>query len=230
MDPRSDQESNTTGSDAEQLKSQAEQVTAQAAQWARETGREQLERAKRSGREEAEAARQQVADGAASVASAVNRTAETLDQQGQHSLASMADGFASDMDKLAQRLKDGSIDDLVSDTRMLAQRNPTLFLAGSIGVGIALARFLKASSRRAAGYSAQRYTTGDHSVDFTDEFNQDRDALADEAMGDDYPDKPASASGTGLEEDEVSMHTDTSDPTGNDGSEPDDTRPINRFE
>lgn len=258
MDPRSDQEPNTAGSDAEQLKSQAKQAGAEAAQWAREAGHEQLERAKRSSLEKAETVRQQAADQAASVASAVGRTAETLDQQGQHSLASMAGGFANDLDRFARRLKDGSLDDLVRETRTLARQNPTLFLAGSVGVGLALARFLKASPYRSEGYGAQRHVTGDDSVDFTDEFSRDRDALADDAVGDDYPDSdgyaataagnvpddaagsyragtaPVSDRGIGRSDESYSTAatpgSGIAQQTGNDDAERDDTRPINRFE
>ena len=50
---------------------------------------------------------------------------------------------------LATRLREGSIDELVDDTRALARRNPGLFIAGGLVAGFVLARFVKASSRRA---------------------------------------------------------------------------------
>jgi hypothetical protein len=119
---------------------------------AKELAAEATERAKREAETRKEGAAGQVDE----VARAVERAAEELG--GNPSLSRYASDLAGSMHGIAGRLRDRSIDDLAEDVRQLARSNPTLFVIGSIGVGLALSRFMKASPRRPHGADATATT------------------------------------------------------------------------
>lgn len=57
-----------------------------------------------------------------------------------------ADRAAEQMDRLSSYLRDNDLRGLVRDTESFARRRPEVFLGGALLAGLALARFLKASS------------------------------------------------------------------------------------
>ena len=103
---------------------------------------------KRQGQEQFEAHKQTAADQTEKLAAVVDRVSEELKGQDQESLADYAGQLAGSMKSFADSLRERNLDELVKDTQQLARNNPTLFLMGSVAVGIALSRFLKASSQR----------------------------------------------------------------------------------
>jgi Sec-independent protein translocase protein TatA len=103
---------------------------------------------KRHGEEQFEARKQTAADQTEKLAGVVDRVSEDLKDQNQESLADYAGQLAGSMKNFAESLRQRNLDDLVNDTQQLARNNPTLFLMGSVAVGIALSRFLKASADR----------------------------------------------------------------------------------
>ena len=103
---------------------------------------------RRQGQEQFEARKQTAADQTEKLAGAVERISEELKDQDQESLADYAGQLAGGMRNFAESLRQRNLDELVRDTQQLARDNPTLFLMGSVAVGIALSRFLKASSQR----------------------------------------------------------------------------------
>jgi hypothetical protein len=70
------------------------------------------------------------------------------DLEGSPTLSRYASELSGSMHGLAERLRSRSIDDMAADVRSLARRNPTVFIAGSIAIGLLGARFLKATARR----------------------------------------------------------------------------------
>jgi hypothetical protein len=107
------------------------------AQRLKEDGRRTLEQRKRSA-----AARVD------EFAQAIGRTGAQFSDN-EPTIAELANRLAGTVGNLATRLRDGSIDDLVGDAREFAHRNPGLFIAGGVAAGFLLARFVKASARRA---------------------------------------------------------------------------------
>jgi hypothetical protein len=103
---------------------------------------------KRQGHEQFEARKQTAADQTEKLAGVVDRVSEELRGQDQESLADYAGQLAGSMKNFAESLRQRSLDEFVKDTQQLARSNPTLFLMGSVAVGIALSRFLKASAER----------------------------------------------------------------------------------
>jgi uncharacterized phage infection (PIP) family protein YhgE len=107
---------------------------------------------KRQGQEQFEARKQTAAHQTEKLAGVVERVSEELKDQDQESLADYAGQLAGGMKSFADSLRQRNLDELVKDTQQLARNNPTLFLMGSVAVGIALSRFLKASPQhRGAG-------------------------------------------------------------------------------
>ena len=97
-------------------------------------------------RTEADARKGTAAGTIEQLATAVDSARDGLSES--PTLSQYAGELSGSMHGLAERLRSRSIDDLVNDVRNLARRNPTIFIAGSIAIGLLGARFLKATSRR----------------------------------------------------------------------------------
>lgn len=90
-----------------------------------------------------------LAQGAKSVVSEM----ESKDTLGMSDyLADVADSMTG----LASNLRGKSAEELLHDGADLARKNPTLFIAGSIALGFALSRFLKAGTAPAASFNHDR--------------------------------------------------------------------------
>jgi hypothetical protein len=103
---------------------------------------------KNQGAEHFESGKRTAADQTEKLAEVVGRAAQELRGQDQQSLADYAGQLAGGMKNFAESLRERSLDDLVRDTHKLARNNPTLFVTGSVVIGIALSRLLKASAER----------------------------------------------------------------------------------
>jgi hypothetical protein len=119
--------------DADKLKDKA----AQAAEEIKARGKDKLETGKKT-----------AAKGIEQLAGVLDEATESLERSEQQSLAGYAQELAGSIRSFASNLRDRSVDDLIGETQTLARRNPTLFFFGSVAVGIALSRFLKASGER----------------------------------------------------------------------------------
>jgi hypothetical protein len=114
------------------------------------------DRLRQDGRQQLESRKRVAADQIDELAHALERAGEQLDQN-QPTLAGYANQIASGVSNLATRLREGSVEELLDDARQAARRNPGLFLLGGFAVGVALARFLKASqaARDAGDFSRE---------------------------------------------------------------------------
>ena len=72
-------------------------------------------------------------------------------------LAAYTGRLADALGQLAERIRTRSVEDLTAEARQAARSNPVLFLAGSVAVGFALTRILKAG--RTAGEPAATRNT-----------------------------------------------------------------------
>ena len=107
-------------------------------------GAELVGAARDRGMEQLEGAKGQLADGAERVASAVDRTADALAEDGDNAISGFGHSVASLMRQLAGGLRERDIDDFARELADLARRNPGVFLAGSVALGFGIARFFKA--------------------------------------------------------------------------------------
>lgn len=101
-------------------------------------------RLKEDGRQKVESGKRAAADHIAEIADAIDVAGAQLDQS-QPTLAGYASRLADGVSSLAVRLREDSVEDLYHEARRVAARHPAMFLLGSAAVGLALARFLKAS-------------------------------------------------------------------------------------
>jgi hypothetical protein len=104
------------------------------------------ERAKDKGREKLETGKEAAANQTEKLADAVQRAAQELKGGEQQSLADYAGQLAGTMRTFAENLRGKSVDELLTDTQQLARKNPGLFFFGSVALGVAVSRFLKAST------------------------------------------------------------------------------------
>ena len=120
-----------TQSEGDTLKSKATEL----AQEAKQSGQKQLHTTKKA-----------AVDQAQKVAGVIEQASAELGRHDQQTLARYTGEFANSIKSLADTLNTRSIDELGTDALSLARKNPTLFLLGSVAIGFALSRFVKASS------------------------------------------------------------------------------------
>ena len=106
--------------------------------------RKVADRLKEEGKQRLERGKTSAADQVEHFASALRSAGNELG--GQSSLGDYANQLAESIGRFGTRLREGSIEDLASDMQAAARRNPTLFVAGGLALGIVLARLVKASA------------------------------------------------------------------------------------
>jgi hypothetical protein len=116
-----------------------------------EGGADLVAAARDRGMEQLEGAKSQLAEGAERVASAVDRTADALEEDGENPISGFGRSVASLMRQLAGGLRERDIDDFARELADLARRNPGVFLAGSVALGFGIARFFKARVPQSSG-------------------------------------------------------------------------------
>jgi len=100
--------------------------------------------AKAKMKEGTDSAKRTVTSTASHGAEALGRAAETFRDQGEDTLAQTTTTIATGLSRYAERLERRTAEDVIQD---LARQNPTIFVLGSVAIGVALSRFFKASSR-----------------------------------------------------------------------------------
>ena len=92
---------------------------------------------------------EQGASGVKAAADAVEEAARSVREKHPDGMAASLSDYAIDaahrVSEFAESLRGRSVDELAGDVRSMARNNPAVFLAGSVAVGFALARFLRAS-------------------------------------------------------------------------------------
>lgn len=107
------------------------------------------EEAKKYSSKKMEEGRDRAASELGKVAHAASTAASDLEGQQQETISHYVNEMADRVNSLAEGLRGKSVDQLVDDAKAIARKNPALFVAGSVAIGIGLSRFLKASARRA---------------------------------------------------------------------------------
>jgi hypothetical protein len=93
------------------------------------------------------------------VAKVLHDTVDQLRQRSPGAVTDYAERAVGSLDSVANALREQDIGALVGQVEDFARRQPVLFLAGSVAIGFALARFLKSSSRSsqsAHGHASSR--------------------------------------------------------------------------
>jgi hypothetical protein len=112
------------------------------------------EKAREAAGKAQEGIRQQIDDRSTQAGEQVSSTAqdlrsvgEELRKQGKDTPAKLADRAAEQTEKVGSYLKDNGPDKMLEDVEDFGRQRPWAVLAGGLVVGVAAARFLKASSR-----------------------------------------------------------------------------------
>jgi hypothetical protein len=104
------------------------------------------QRLREDGKQRIETGKRAAADQIADIADAIDAACEKLGGS-QPAMANYASRLAGNVSGLAAHLREDSIEDLYYQVRRLAVRHPGMFLLGSAALGVAIARFMKASER-----------------------------------------------------------------------------------
>jgi len=115
---------------------QAQEKAQEAAGKAQDTMREQVDRRST-----------QAGERIGGTAQDLRSVGEELRKQGKETPAKLADRAAERTERIGSYLSDSDADKLLSDVEDFGRRRPWAVLAGGLVVGMATARFLKASSR-----------------------------------------------------------------------------------
>ena len=132
-----EEESSAAQERAQRVAGQAQEQAQKAASQAQEKVREQIgQRSKEAGEK------------VGAMSEDVRAVGQELRRQGKEAPANLADKAAERADRVGTYLQDADADKLLADIEEFGRRRPLVVLAGGLALGIAGARFLKASSRR----------------------------------------------------------------------------------
>jgi hypothetical protein len=132
---------------AQQMAGQAKEGMQEAAGQAQEKAREATGRAQDMLHEQVDQRSTQAGEKVSSTAEDIRSVGEELRKQGKDGPAKLADRAAERTEDLGSYLQRSNGDELLADVEDFGRRQPLAVLAGGLVVGIAAARFLKASSR-----------------------------------------------------------------------------------
>src|SRR5688500_5373336 len=105
-----------------------------------------LRRAKAGGEELLNVRKLHVAGELSTIGGAIKHAADTLhDRSGSASVADYADAAARYVEEASRYLERADVNDLVADVQDAVRRQPAVFLTGMFLVGVAAARFIKAT-------------------------------------------------------------------------------------
>jgi vacuolar-type H+-ATPase subunit H len=155
----------------ERAKGEAGHIASEAAEAARDRGREQLDSIKH-----------RTADRAEELADAIDSTASDLESGDSGAAVSgYGHSMAEMMRRFAGGLREQEIEDFASELAGFARRSPASFLAGSVALGFGVSRFLKATSQRPAEhYGSDRWA--DDEDDFDEEYLFDEEQELDTTL------------------------------------------------
>lgn len=117
---------------------------------AKSSARQASQEAKQQATQALDENRDRAADELDKIAQAARAAASELEDRQDEGLSNYVSDMARSIGSLANSLREKSMDDLVQDAKQMARNNPTLFLAGSIAIGLGLSRFAKASGHRSS--------------------------------------------------------------------------------
>lgn len=133
---------------------EAQEKAQEVAGQAQEQARDAAGKAQEGLRRQVEERSAQAGERVAGTAQDLRSVGEELRKQGKDTPAKLADRAAEETEKVGSYLKDRGPDEMLRDVEDFGRRRPWAVLAGGLVVGVAAARFLKASSRNR--YQQQR--------------------------------------------------------------------------
>jgi hypothetical protein len=133
----------TQGTESTEMRDKAQEVAGQA----QEKAQEAAGQAQDMMREQVDQRSTQAGEKISGTAQDLRSVSEELRNQGKDTPAKFADRGAEQIEKVGSYLTESDADRLLSDVEDFGRRQPLAVLAGGLVIGMAAARFLKASSR-----------------------------------------------------------------------------------
>jgi hypothetical protein len=143
---------------ADQARAKTEEVGAQAKEKAQEAGQQARSRV----RDEVDRRSTQAGDQAGSAARALRDASQRLRDEGNEPVANGVEQVAQRVESAGSWLREADGDRILRDVEDFGRRNPLAVVAGSVAVGFAVSRLLKASSRRRYQESRQTWAGNGH--------------------------------------------------------------------
>jgi hypothetical protein len=109
---------------------------------------EMMNKVQSAGKQKLESGKTTAGEGAEKIAGVFDEASKQLKEHDLQSLAEYANQIGGSIKSFSDQLRSRSVDDLLNDAQTMARRNPTMFLLGSMAIGFAITRFLKASAER----------------------------------------------------------------------------------
>ncbi|WP_353859546.1 hypothetical protein [Azospirillum formosense] len=160
-DPMADRGANTgMGNDRSQNRGSSHDINRMAGE-AADAGRNTLGDAQGRIRSLLEMQTDRAADQLGSVANALHKAAEQLNDENNGTAAHYAGQAADRVERVADMLRNSTVDDMVGQVERFARRQPEVFVGAAFAVGFLFARFVKSSGeRRFRGASSSHLTGG----------------------------------------------------------------------
>lgn len=103
------------------------------------------------------------ADQLGSVANALHKAAEQLNDENNGTAARYAGQAADRVEQVADMLRNSTVDDMVGQVERFARRQPEVFVGAAFAVGFLFARFVKSSGERRFRSATSSHLTGGYS-------------------------------------------------------------------
>ncbi|CAO3427297.1 hypothetical protein [Azospirillum argentinense] len=160
-DPMASSGANTgMGNDRSQNRGSSDDINRMAGE-AADAGRDTLGAAQGRIRSLLETQTDRAADQLGSVANALHKAAEQLNDENNGTAAHYAGQAADRVERVADMLRNSTVDDMVGQVERFARRQPEVFVGAAFAVGFLFARFVKSSGeRRFRGASSSHLTGG----------------------------------------------------------------------
>lgn len=126
---------------------EAQEKAQEVAGEAQEKAREAAAKAQEGLRQQIDQRSNEAGERVSSTAGDLRSVGDELRKQGKETPAKLADRAAEQTDKVGSYLKDNGSDQILRDVEDFGRQRPWAVLAGGLVLGVAAARFLKASSR-----------------------------------------------------------------------------------
>lgn len=133
---------------AQQVAEQAREKAGEATEQAKEKAQNVASQAQVRIREQVDQRSTEVGERVGGTASDIRSVGEELRNQGKDGPAKVADQAADRIERAGSYLRDSDADRILGDAEDFGRQRPWAVLAGAVVVGVAAARFLKASSQR----------------------------------------------------------------------------------
>lgn len=148
------------GNDRSQNRGSSDDINRLAGE-AADAGRDTLGAAQGRIRSLLETQTDRAADQLGSVANALHKAAEQLNEENNGTAAHYAGQAADRVERVADMLRNSTVDDMVGQVERFARRQPEVFVGAAFAVGFLFARFVKSSGeRRFRGASSSHLTGG----------------------------------------------------------------------